>query len=426
MELLPCGLSARYPGCSGYHPEQFPEGEVIMKIATSWSTESDSALAISQTYHDLEERLGTTPDLVIVYASVLYDSAVLMKELRSLAPKAQIQGATSCLGVMTESGFYSADGVGMGLLGLSDPQGSYGVGAVSMGDNPKASAAAAVNEALRNAGRPGELPGLIWLTSAPGQEEALLQGIEGLVGMDVPIIGGSSADNTVEGHWKQFANGRVYSDAVVVTVMFPSVKTAFAFLSGYAPTDIRGKATRAEGRTVYEIDGLPAAEVYNEWTGGAISEALPDGGNVLSLTTLYPVGRVVGSVSGVPYYRLSHPDAVTPEGALSFFSEIQAGEQLVLMTGSQESLISRAGRVAQAAMDSQKMTPSDISGGLVVYCAGCMLTVRSDMEQVVAGVKEVLGGKPFLGVFTFGEQGCFTGGENRHGNLMISVIVFGK
>jgi hypothetical protein len=46
------------------------------------------------------------------------------------------------------------------------------------------------------------------------------------------------------------------------------------------------------------------------------------------------------------------------------------------------------------------------------------------MDQVVDGVNQSLGGKPFLGSFTFGEQGCFAGGENRHGNLMISVLVF--
>jgi hypothetical protein len=55
-----------------------------------------------------------------------------------------------------------------------------------------------------------------------------------------------------------------------------------------------------------------------------------------------------------------------------------------------------------------------------------MLTVRDRIDQVVAGLDEGLGGAPFLGCFTFGEQGCFVGGENRHGNLMISVTVFAR
>ena len=53
-----------------------------------------------------------------------------------------------------------------------------------------------------------------------------------------------------------------------------------------------------------------------------------------------------------------------------------------------------------------------------------MLPIRDDIDDVVASLREVLGEVPFLGGFTFGEQGCFVGGENCHGNLMISVTLF--
>ncbi|MBF0256402.1 MAG: FIST C-terminal domain-containing protein, partial [Gammaproteobacteria bacterium] len=232
--------------------------------------------------------------------------------------------------------------------------------------------------------------------------------------------------NTVEGHWVLAAWQQLFSNAVVVSVLFPSVATAFAFHSGYSPTAVSGKATRAEGRVLHEIDGRAAADVYNEWTQGAVAGALAEGGNVLASTTLHPLGRVVGSVGGVDYFRLSHPDSLTADHAITLFSDIEEGDELVLMEGSVDSLVSRAGRVAQSALDAGKMSAEDISGALVVYCAGCMLTVQSEMDRVVEGLNQTLSGAPFLGNFTFGEQGCFVGGENRHGNLMISVVVFGK
>ncbi len=61
---------------------------------------------------------------------------------------------------------------------------------------------------------------------------------------------------------------------------------------------------------------------------------------------------------------------------------------------------------------------------MIVYCAGCMLTVQNEMDRVVKELNDTLNGSPFLGTFTFGEQGCFIGGENRHGNLMISAVIF--
>ncbi|NNJ67935.1 MAG: hypothetical protein HKP54_07825, partial [Boseongicola sp.] len=66
-----------------------------------------------------------------------------------------------------------------------------------------------------------------------------------------------------------------------------------------------------------------------------------------------------------------------------------------------------------------------IAGALMIYCGGCMLAVQEQLDDVAAGVREALPGVPFLGVFTFGEQGVVLDGRNRHGNLMISAIVFG-
>jgi len=97
-----------------------------------------------------------------------------------------------------------------------------------------------------------------------------------------------------------------------------------------------------------------------------------------------------------------------------------------LMRGTSEALRTRAGRVAADALALARLRPNEAAGALVIFCAGCMLTIRDELDDVVASLREVLDGVPFLGCFTFGEQGCFVGGENCHGNLMISVTVFAK
>jgi hypothetical protein len=53
-----------------------------------------------------------------------------------------------------------------------------------------------------------------------------------------------------------------------------------------------------------------------------------------------------------------------------------------------------------------------------------MLTIQDDMQMVANNFRTSMNGAPFLGTFTFGEQGSFSGGINRHGNLMISAITF--
>jgi hypothetical protein len=395
-----------------------------MKIATGWSTHSDAAAAAREALHSMSASLGAEPKWVFASFSAEYPVDVVRSVLRELCPSAQLHGGTGCLGAMTERGFHSNGGIGIALLGVSDA-GTFGVGACSLGQDSRRAAAEAVRAALAQAGRPGEMPELVWLSGAPGREEEVLLGIEDVVGR-VPIAGGSSADNRVAGGWHQIANDRSYADAVVVTVMFPTAKISYAFLSGYSPTDKIGRVTRAQGRTLYEIDGRPAALVYNEWSGGLLKDVLGSETNILNQTTLLPFGRIVGSAGGLPYYRLSHPETVRSDGALTLFTSMQEGDRISLMSGSIDSLVTRAGRVASSALSAGDMRAEDASGALVIYCAGCMLAVRERMEDVVDTVNDVLKGMPFLGMFTFGEQGCFIGGENRHGNLMMSVVVFGK
>ncbi len=95
------------------------------------------------------------------------------------------------------------------------------------------------------------------------------------------------------------------------------------------------------------------------------------------------------------------------------------------MTGNRDSLVTRAGRVASAAVEAADFNDDEIEGALVLFCTGCMLTIQDRLPEVVADLQAGLHHAPFVSSFTLGEQGCFIGGENRHGNLMIAVLVFG-
>lgn len=394
-----------------------------MHIATGWSQDRDAAVATGAAYAALRAQLPDEPSLLIAYPSAEYPPDAIVAALRAAAPGVPVHGGTSCRGAMTADGFHSADGYGLVLWGIVDPRGAYGVGAAPIEGDARRAGRDAIVRAIAAAGRPGEPPHLIWLTGVPGHEEAILHGIQDVVGPRVPIAGGSSADNDVAGRWRQFTHDGVHDAAVVVTALYPSTATWFAFQSGYSPTARRGRVTRAAGRTLFEIDHQPAARVYNDWTNGAVTPFMA-GGNVLAATSLFPLGRRVEQPNRRTAFRLAHPETVTPDGALTLFADVSDGEELLLMAGTRASLTSRAGRVAQAALDAGRLRPDGVAGALVVYCAGCMLTVQEEMGRVVDSVGAVLRGRPFAGTFTFGEQGCFAGGDSYHGNLMISVVVF--
>ena len=396
-----------------------------MSIATASSTLADPRAAFDTAYGRLRSKLGEDPTLLLLFHTDAYPCAALQAATNALPTGVQVHGTSVCRGVMTEEGFHSEDNRALGMWGMVDPAASVGMGMAPLKGDPHAAAVQALQQALARAGRPGESPDLVWISSSPGSEEQILRGVQHVLGATVRVLGGSAADNDGLGRWSLFTRDETLSPGVVITVIYTDFGTTSSFQSGYSPTGMHGRVTEAEGRRLVSIDGRPAAQVYNEWTDGLITGAL-NGGLILPMTSLSPLGRVAGKVGRMTCYKLSHPHEVHPGGAMSLFTEVEVGEQLVLMSGSPRTLLTRAARVTEAALEFERVQRDDVLGGLLVYCAGCMLTVQPQMPKVVEDLKKSFGGKPFLGAFTYGEQGCVVGRESVHGNLMISSLVFSR
>jgi len=375
---------------------------------------------------DALARLGDIePSFLVLHMSASHDAGVARAVINAkFGHSIIVHGGTSCLGVMTGNGARIENGVGLGIAAFEDPDGDFGTGIANIGEDPIAAAATATRAALAQAGRVGEAPELIWLTAAPGAEEAVISGVESVVGKGCRIVGGSAADNSISGDWFVFDRTDKHTNGVIVSVMFPSGSCASAYQSGYAPTNTSGIATKTDGRRVYEIDGAPARQVYADWTGGAVCPSTPaEPEAILAGSTFSPMGRRGAEVADVPFYLLAHPATAHPDDSIEFFADIDEGEELHLMSGGVASLTSRAGRVSAQAVE---LTDGPVAGALVIYCGGCMLAVQDHMDDVARGIDKALGGAPFLGVFTFGEQGPVLNCDNRHGNLMISCVTFGS
>jgi hypothetical protein len=312
----------------------------------------------------------------------------------------------------------------IGVLLIED-SGDFGVASARLDADAAFTAERLLQQALANCGCSGELPELIWVYQPPGYEEAVIEGLRRVVGDRCPIVGGSSADNDISGRWRQLGPDGPMSDGLIVCVLLPSSRIGYAFQSGYEPAGPSGVITAVTGREILSIDDKPAAGVYNQWIGGRIDEQLLHGGNILADTTMFPLATESGRVDGVAHYLLIHPEMATAAGTLRTFRNTESGARLYAMKGDRGRLVDRAGRVAGQALRMLPPSHSGAAGALVVYCGGCKMAIGEDIHKVSAAVASQLGDAPFIGCFTFGEQGRLLE-RNVHGNLMISAVVFSK
>jgi hypothetical protein len=398
----------------------------MFRAASAHSKNPAGAEAAAECIAQLEGAGVTDPDFVIVHANCAIGLDMFGRALHARWPTSRLHAATSCLGGMTDVATAMAPEAGIGLLAISDPTGDYGVAAGPLAGDARATGQRLAREALARAGRAGEVPALVLVCATPGDEEEFLAGVQAGIGPGVPIIGGSAADNTIAGHWRVLDADNAIADAALVSVLFPSVTVSTAFESGYAPSECRGTITRATGRRIFEIDGQPAADVYERWTEGAVRRPATGGVNILMKSALTPLGRVASVLEDMPLYVLSHPETIVADGSMTLFTRVSEGDEVVLMKGTATTLVGRAGSVVRSAALIGDIDPSEISALAMYYCGGCMLQVRNRLDEMRQALAKEFPGVPATVGFTFGEQGSLALGSVRHGNLMISAIVFGR
>ncbi len=362
------------------------------------------------------------PQLIFTFYGEKHDDQLIHEQLTKAFPGVPLIGGTSSRGVVAAG--HLPTRTDLGSLAIYDSGGDYGVGSASLGTDPQKAGREATEMALRHCDCQGITPSLVWLFQPPGQEESVLSGIQQIVGNRCPIVGGSAADDTVEGRWRQLSTLGVSQDSVCVAVLFSSSALTTAFQSGYAPTGKNGVVTQSEGRMIASIDGRPAASVYREWHGGELIEAQERDGSILGATALNPLGIPSRNVYGTTQHALVHPAKLSDEGGLCTFAEVHPGQTVEFMVGSPESLANRAGRVLS---DSIAMLPrpETFAGGLVIFCGGCAMSLGDRMQSMTQGLESVAKGKPIIGAFTFGEQGML-GDACVHANLMVSATAFSE
>lgn len=397
-----------------------------MTIASAWSTAVSVRNAFESAMDTLARKLGGDPTLLLIYFTEAYPAGELRRAIDDLQPSVRVQGATSCRAVMSEDGVHQEAGRALGLFGINDPRGDYGVGAAPADTSPRTAGRQAAAAALADAGHPPRRPAAVWMNASPGDEEAVILGIREVVGQQVPILGGSAADDRAAGHWKLLTRNALTRDAVVVSVLGPRCRLAHAQQSDCLRTGPHGQVTAASGRRLERIDGRPAAEVYREWTARRFTAPLPPSGRILAEGAQAPLGRLREGAAENPGVAPLQPYAMTPDGALELFAPVQAGAPLCLLDAAPEAQAACAAAATAAAFDAANLAADDPLGALLAHNAAAQIGLGPRLPQVVDALNATLRGNPFLGFFSFGEQGTPSAGPSAHRNLSVSSLVFAR
>jgi len=209
----------------------------------------------------------------------------------------------------------------------------------------------------------------------------ITEGLDHALPEGVTATGGLSGDGDRFGRTVVCADGVGKSgDVVAVGLYGPRLKVGYGSLGGWDAFGPERVITRAEGSVLYELDGRPALELYQQYLGEHAA-GLPATGLLFPLMVRAPEARGDGVVRTLV--------AIDEEaGSVTFVGEMAEGHHARLMKANFDRLIDGAQGAAEHAQGGLG-TGAELA--LLVSCVGRRLVLRQRIEEELEAVGEVLG-----------------------------------
>jgi hypothetical protein len=260
---------------------------------------------------------------------------------------------------------------------------------------------------------------LTFLDVLSGNGDATLQAFLEKVGASFPTFGGAAADDMHYFETYQYLDKKAYRGSIVSLGISGDYTAAAVSGHGFLPIGIARIATRAEGTMLYELDGKPAASIYEEYFGEEHLTALHEG-LLPSLAISYPLGVFTEESNDV---MLRNPVFVDRQGAMTFASAIPLGAEIRLMISDIERGLETAATAAMELL--QKLNGKKPKAIIIVNSVARkkMLGLRADEEIEI--IQRIVGRDvPMVGYYSYAQIERQPG-ENLHfhnGSLLLFAI----
>ncbi len=404
-----------------------------LTMAHGWSVNPEGGITAINEAIAMMQKHVKSPRFIVLYTTAEYGEEEIVRTLRSRYPEAKLFGTNVYKGVFSTDGLHIGEKGSLAIMGFAGGDLRFGIGArhVEDGADIAALTKGAIEDAARSAGKTlQDKPSVILLGATKGKEDVIVQGIGKWIPGDVPLVGGTHC-NDVFGQGYVIENDKLYRPGLIVGLIYSEAKIGAAFYSGFIGKRKSGKITSGEGRMLKEIEGKPAQEVYRKWSNGHFDDIDCSKESVLVMSSaVCPLAKAIRLPNGKMRYVPVRPWRFNPDGSLNMGGDIHNGDTIYYVEGNKGALRKRGSVVARDAMVEGRIKMKDVAGSLYIYCAGAAKTLGlgadEETSRMVGEIHKVMGGKPFIGGFTAGEQGNIPGYGYFHGNLMSSMVVFSQ
>ena len=359
------------------------------------------------------------PQVGLLFTSCVQDQSKIIEGAKSVLGNVPVIGCTSSAAVCTHDGYLNKETGYSAMMLFGGDLEVVTAGSKQTDETPREVGRRVAKEAVAKVKGTDVEPDFFFMTASPANEEEYLEGIQDVIG-NVPVFGGSAADNTVEGKWSILNDTEVFADGVSIAIFYTNGEMKNLYTGAYHETNNVGVITKVrDERTLVEIDHEPALKKYAEWTGKSLDSLMCN--NLLVETICAPLGvkDPLGTVTAV-----RHPMFGNDDLSMNIGANLAENTAVIQLSNSPEGILKANEETIKKLNDMMESTPTSY---FLVHCGGRRLgLVLSKIEDnIYPEVKKVIPDKEFLMVFTFGEYGSGDHSANTVGGLSLSYTGFG-
>ena len=359
------------------------------------------------------------PQVGLLFTSCVQDQNKIMEGAKSVLGDVPVVGCTSSAALCTQDGYLNKETGYSGMMLFGGDLEVVTAGSAQTDETPREVGRRVARDAISKVKGADVEPDFFFMSASPANEEEYLEGIQDVIG-NVPVFGGSAADNTVEGKWSILNDGEAFADGLTIAIFYTKGEMKNLYTGAYHETSNVGVITKVrDERTLVEIDHEPALKKYAEWTGKSVESLM--GNNLLTETICAPLGvkDPIGKVTAV-----RHPMFGNDDLSMNIGANLAENTAVIQLSNTPEGILKAN---EETINNLNKLMVSEANSYFLVHCGGRRLGLALSQieDKIYPEVKKVIPNKEFLMVFTFGEYGMGDHSSNTVGGLSLSYTAFG-
>lgn len=358
------------------------------------------------------QKLGSSPDALIVFVSPKYDAGALLEALQASCSPQHLVGCSS-------AGEFTNETVGDGqacAIGISSSEVRFASGMARGVSRDRAAAAGSVTASFNGVTDVphGYSAALVLTDALAGHADELIEQLTIVTGGNHQFFGGGAGDDANFRHTQVFHGSEVASDAAVALEFLSPKPIGIGVGHGWHPASKPMRVTEARGMLLVSLNAAPAIEAFKahaDATGQRFDYADP---------VPFFLHNILGIDTG-DGFKLRVPLAVNHDGAIACAAEVPEGAMVCIMATDAASTRDAAAAATRTAL--AQLDGNEPQVALFFDCVATRLRMGREFEDELTAIKQVLGSTPFAGCNTYGQVARTDGQFNGFHNCTAVVCV---